>query len=148
MERQQKRTFLKSVMAACAMVASAGGNVTFAQRSRLDKILETLETLKVFDPHEGVNLFNDFSEAIFENPSKGHARAWDALVMGAPGRETRELLIRICLAISEANEERSLADQIEIVTLCNRLGIKPEKCGLYVDDPEFNNALTPDIHQE
>ncbi len=142
MKRQQTRAFLKSVMAACAMVASADGNVSFAQRMRLDKILETLEVLKVFDPHEGVEMFNEFIDDIFDNPSKGHAKAWEALVMGAPGRETRELLIRICLAISEANEERSLADQIEIVTLCNRLGVKPEKCGLYVDDDDFNTSVT------
>ena len=119
------------------MVASAYGDVTFAQRMRLDNILETLDKLKIFDPHEGIDLFNDFIDEIFENPTKGHAKAWDAMVMGAPSRQVRELLIRICLAISEANEEKSLADQIEIVTLCNRLGIDPENCGLYVDDPKF-----------
>jgi tellurite resistance protein len=142
--RQRNRAFLKSVMAACAMVASADGEVSFAQRIRLDQILETLDKLKIFDPHEGIDMFNIFSDGIMENSSKGHAKAWEALVLGAPGRSARELLIRVCLAISEANKERSLADQIEIVTLCNRLGVRPENCGLYVDDPEFQSLNKDD----
>jgi tellurite resistance protein TerB len=131
-------------MAASAMVASADGDVSFAQRVRLDQVLETLEKLKIFDPHEGINIFNDFTDAILEDSESGHATAWDALVIGAPDKEARELLVRVCLAISEANAERSLADQIEIVTLCNRLDIMPENCGLYVDDPDFQNSLAPD----
>ncbi len=147
LERVENRAFLKSVMATCAMVASADGEVSFAQRVRVDQILETLEKLKIFDPHEGMDLFNDFTDAIIANPEQGHAKAWQALEDGAPDTSSRELLFRVCVAISEANLESSLTDQIEIVTLCNRLGINPEKCGLYVDNPIFQEAVSPDDEQ-
>ena len=145
LERQENRTFLKSVMAISAMVASADGEVSFAQRVRVDQILETLKKLKIFDPHEGMDMFNDFTDKIISNPEQGHDEAWQAVEEGEQDASSRELLIRVCLAISEANIESSLADQIEIVSLCNRLGIKPENCGLYVDDPVFQRAIAPDV---
>jgi hypothetical protein len=94
-----------------------------------------------------MDIFNDFTDAIISNPAQGHEMAWEALEKGAPDSTSRELLIRVCLAVSEANIESSLIDQIEIVTICNRLGIKPENCGLYVDDPAFQNSVIPDDEQ-
>jgi len=145
LERQKNLPFLRATMAACAMVASADGKISFAERVRLDQILETLDRLKVFDPHDGVNLFNEFTDLILEDSEQGHIHAMDALTNGAPDAETRELLIRICLAVSEADSgadgKMALTDQIEIVTLCNKLDVDPRNCGLYVDDPSF---LEPD----
>lgn len=141
LERQKNRPFLRATMAACALVASADGKISFAERIRLDQILETLDRLRVFDPHEGVDLFNEFTDLILEHSEEGHVLALEAIMEGAPDEETRELLIRICCAVSEADSDadgkKALADQIEIVTLCNRLGANPGNCGLYVDDPDF-----------
>jgi tellurite resistance protein len=39
MERQSNRPFLKEVMAACTMVANAEGTISFAERVRLDQIV-------------------------------------------------------------------------------------------------------------
>lgn len=141
MERQRNLPFLRATMAACAMVASANGNVSFAERIRLDQILETLDRLKVFDPHMGVDIFNEFTDAILEHSETGHQRAMEALNEGAPDTHTRELLIRLCLAVSEMSAgpdgKRAIEEQIEIVSLCNRLGVNPENCDLYVDNPGF-----------
>ena len=141
LERRRNLPFLRAAMAACAMVSCADGNVSFAERVRLDQILETLDRLKVFDPHVGVDLFNEFMDAIFEDSKIGHELSMDALMEGAPDIETRELVIRICLAISEMTTgpdgKRALGEQIEIVGLCNRLGVNPENCNLYVDNPDF-----------
>lgn len=62
-------------MAASALVATADGDVDFGERVRLNQILETLEALKVYDPHDGVDLFRDYPEAILESPKEGHAAA-------------------------------------------------------------------------
>jgi tellurite resistance protein len=46
-------------------------------------------------------------------------------------QETAELLIRVCLAVTEADGKSSLADQIEIVSLCSLLELDPAHFGLY-----------------
>ncbi|NQU56852.1 MAG: tellurite resistance TerB family protein [Rhodospirillales bacterium] len=137
LERNRNRPFLKATMAACALVATADGKVSLGERVRVDQILETLEALKIFDPHEAVNLFNDFSDAILSSPRVGHDKALAALADAAKDEETKTLIIRICCAISEVKHEQGdeaiAADQIEIVSLCSRLGIDPKTCGLYVE---------------
>ncbi|CCQ74696.1 tellurite resistance TerB family protein [Magnetospira sp. QH-2] len=135
LERQRNRPFLRASMAACALVAAADGEVSLGERVRVDQILETLESLRVFDPHEGVDLFNGFSDAILQHPKEGHASALQLVLDFVEGEPTTaHLLIRVCLAVSEANGEKNLADQIEIVSLCSQMGIDPETVGLYTPD--------------
>lgn len=137
LERNRNRPFLNATMAACALVATADGNVSLGERVRVDQILETLEALKIFDPHEAVDLFNEFSDAILESPHVGHDKALAALSEAADDEETKSLIIRICCAISEIKHDKGddkviAADRIEIVSLCSRLGVDPKSCGLYV----------------
>jgi len=133
MKRQENRSFLEGVMAACALVASADGAVSFGERVRVDQILQTLEKLQVFDPHEGVNIFNEFTDLILDHPATGHETAFMAMEKIAREPENGQLMVRICVAVSEADGDNRLADQIEIVTLCSRLGLDPSDCGLYTD---------------
>lgn len=135
LERHRHRPFLKATMAACALVATVDGVVSLGQRLRVDQILDTLEALKVFDPHEGVDLFNEHCEAIVSAPREGRREALRCVMhVAESNREKAELLVRICLAVSEADGAISLEEQIEIVSLCTRLGLNPSDFGLYSSD--------------
>lgn len=133
MERQKNRPFLEGVMAACAMVATADGKVSFAERVRVDQILQSLQQLQVFDPHKGIDIFNEFTDLILEHPATGHETAFLAMDRVARDPENGALMLRICVAICEADTGTRMADQIEIVSLCSRLGMDPTELGLYVD---------------
>ncbi len=134
MERHHNLPFLKATMAACALVATADGKVSFSERVRVDQIIETLESLQVYDPHEAVNIFVDYCEAILSSPRDGHPKVLSQLDVVKDNPETAALLIRICLAVAEANGKTSLVDQIEIVTLCSILELDPGHFGLYRTD--------------
>lgn len=146
-ERHHNRPFLEAAMAACALVATARGHITFAHRTRIDQILETLDALKVFDPHEGVEIFNIHAEQILEHPHDGRKRALRVIRRVTKNPDTSRLLVQLCLAVSEMNDATSLADQIEIVMLCDQIGVDSAELGLYVDsDPESirrGDALPP-----
>ncbi len=133
MERHRNRPFLKASMAACALAAVADGSPTFSERIRVDQILETLEALKVFDPHDGVELFNKYSKGILEAPRDGRAKALAAVQAVTKDSDTAGLIVRICLAVAESKGEKTLVDQIEIVMLCTLLGVEPIEAGLYTD---------------
>ena len=134
-ERHRNRPFLKAAMAACALAASADGDVTFAERIRVDKIIDTLEQLKVFDPHEGVELFNRYTAAILAHPKEGREKALRAVRKVTDAPETAALVVRICLAVAESDGQKSLVEQIEIVMLCSLLGVEPSFAGLYTQHP-------------
>lgn len=137
--RHRNRGFLNAAMAACALAACARGEVTFSHRIRVDQVLDTLERLKVFDPHEGVDLFNDYANAILASPRSGQERAQMAVQAFTEDPETAGLLVRICLAVAEASGDKSLSQEIQIVILCSLLGITPQHAGLYSDGSELLN---------
>jgi tellurite resistance protein len=129
-EKEQNRPFLEAAMAACAMVSAAEGDVSFADRIRVDQIMETLTRLKVFDPQEGVDLFNRYTDAILASPQEGREAALKTIKSVTSDLETAELLIDLCLAVSLSDGVTSLVEHIEIVSLCGLIGVDPEKLGL------------------
>lgn len=133
-ERHRQRPFLKASMAACALAAAADGAPTLSERIRVDQILETLEALKIFDPHEGVDLFNEYSKALLESPAEGREKALDAIraVNGNP--DTSALLVRMCLAVAEAKGEKCRTDEVEIEAVCKVLGVDARELGVHRDD--------------
>jgi len=129
-KKKQNRPFLNAAMAACAMISMSEGEVRFCDRIRLDQILSALERLKIFDPHEGVEIFNDYTRKIGASPKEGHAKAVAAVKKVATDKTTAELIVRLCLAISLSDGKTSMVEQIEIVSLCSLLGVDAELLGL------------------
>ncbi len=134
-QRYRNRPLLKGAMAASALVAIADGSVSFGQRVRVDQILETLEALQVFDPHEGVNLFNAYTEAILAAPRNGRAQALKAIQTVAGDPATAALIIRICVAVASVGRRMQLVEKVEVLSLCSLLGVDPEHCAL---DPDYD----------
>jgi tellurite resistance protein len=128
--KEQNRPFLEAAMAACAMVSASEGEVSFADRIRVDQIMETLTQLKVFNPQEGVDLFNHYSALILASPKAGREAALATIRNVTSDIETAELLIDLCLAVSLSDGVTSLVEHIEIVSLCGLIGVDPEKIGL------------------
>jgi tellurite resistance protein len=129
-EKEQNRPFLEAAMAACAMVAASEGQVTFADRIRVDQIMDTLTQLKVFSPQEGVDQFNRYTAMILASPREGRESALATIRTITSDIETAELLIDLCLAVSLSDGITSLVEHIEIVSLCGLIGVDPEKIGL------------------
>jgi tellurite resistance protein TerB len=131
LERYRNRGFLCAAMAGCALVSMASGSVSFRKRVRVDSLLETLDALRVFDPHEGVEMFDEFASAIKADPEAGRRQALDVIrkeVAHEP--EKARLLGRICLAVSGRDGEIPGVELREVASLCQELGLDPLSCGL------------------
>jgi len=129
MQRHRNRAFLRAAMAACALVAEANGPVSLRERVRLDQVLETLDALKVFDPHEGVALFDEFVAALHESPSEGMQLIYQAIEQEvAEEPEKAGLLIRLCLAVSETADGLPEPEHQRIQALCEHLGLDADLC--------------------
>ena len=129
-ERQRGQQFLEATMAASALVAYADGAISFAERMRLDQILEQLHALQAFEVHAAIDRFNDFIEALDQRPDEGRARVLDAVrVFSGDAAESR-LMIRAACALCIADDDFSEAEQREVAALCAALKIRPEDCDL------------------
>lgn len=122
LQRRRNRPLLRAAVAACALVSVAGG-VSLCKRVRLDQVLETLDALQIFDPHEGVELFDELVETLRNTTlEKGRRLILDIIdeeIAREP--EQAELLIRLCLAVSGHDGAISSAEGREILVLCRHL---------------------------
>ncbi|MGO1117446.1 tellurite resistance TerB family protein [Rhodovibrionaceae bacterium A322] len=123
--RVRNRSFLEATMATCALVALADGVVTFPERVRIDQMLESLTELKAFDPHEAVDLFNDYVEELQEDPAKGHARAISAIRAILDNPESAHLMLRIAYELSKADGEITRSERYRIKEIATLLEIAP-----------------------
>ena len=124
--RHRQRPFLEAAMAACALIASADGEVSFSERTRMDAVLESLAELRVFDPHEAVDLFNARVEALQVDREAGRAAAFEAIRRGAAAAGAAELLVRICVAISLADGKYVPHERAMLGLICAALNLEPE----------------------
>jgi tellurite resistance protein TerB len=131
LQRHRNRPFLRAAMAACALVSVASGSVSFRHRVHVDRLMDTLDALKVFDPHEGVEQFNQFVDALKADPEAGHRHALEVIADEvAHEPEKARLLGRICLAVSQRDGVIPAAEWREVASLCRCLGVAPTTCGL------------------
>jgi tellurite resistance protein len=134
LERHRNRDFLRAAMAACALVAMASGRVSLRDRVHVDRVLETLDALKVFDPHEGVGLFNEYVARLEADAIAGRRAVLDLVAEEvAKEPEKAELLARICLATSAPQLEGGEAQRQALADLCRCIGVSPGFCALSED---------------
>ena len=123
--RHRNRPFFEAAMAAAALVVQADGKVTLSERHRLDQIIEQLDQLKIFDVHEAADLMNDNLDAIRHHPREAHPRLLKAVARIADDSKAAHLLVRICLAISIADDEYHPDEKARIGEICDALGLDP-----------------------
>jgi tellurite resistance protein len=108
-------------MAGCALVATADGAVSLSERSRVDRILESLDELEIFDPHEAVDRFNDHAEAIAADARRGRGEALEAIAEYADDAAHARLLLRACIAVSIADGDIIAEERAQLINICGAL---------------------------
>ncbi len=126
LHRHRQRPFLEAMAAACALVATADGEVSFSERARLDAVVESLSELQLFDPHEVVNAFDEHVATLAADEDGGHNEMLKTITAGTGNEGAADLLLRISVAMSLADgrdspDEHRIIDQIGAA-----LGLAPE----------------------
>ena len=133
--RARARAELEAAMASAALVANADGESGLAQRLLLDRILDSVESLHGKDPHVAVELYEEFSTALRDNPSDGRGRALSAIAAFAGAPDTSRLLLHIAGAMAEARTSESGRAEAEIANIAKILGLSGEAAAHAQDRP-------------
>ncbi|MDA0784906.1 MAG: TerB family tellurite resistance protein [Proteobacteria bacterium] len=133
LQRHRQRPFLEAVAAACALVATADGEVSFSERARLDAVVESLSELRLFDPHEVVNAFDEHVAVLAADANGGHNKMLKTITAGTGNEGAADLLLRISVAMSLADGRDSADEQKVIVQICAALGLAPEAASAAFD---------------
>jgi tellurite resistance protein len=130
LEKFRNRQFLDATMAASALVSMADGDANITELNILDQALEAVHELKIYDPHEAMDLYRDYIEGL-----KQDAAGTQEKIMNAVGRihgdeHAARLLIRVCVAIGKADDNFSRSEKAVIEELCGVLALDDGELGL------------------
>lgn len=115
--------FLDAAMAASALVANADGTVSRATRSVLEKILDRVEELKVFDAHLALNSFDEFAHCICSRGDRGQVQALKAVSEMSGDAESARLVVRVGCAMARACGRFSPAERKQIELIAAAAGV-------------------------
>ncbi len=90
-------------MAAAALVATAEGDVSFAERATLDQAIDALAARGEADPQLAAEIFEEFVEAIRANSSQGSRPALAAIGAVEGAAEAAAVVLRIAQAVGHAD---------------------------------------------
>ena len=124
-ERFQNRDFLEAAMAATALVSMADGTVNLTEANTVDQALEAVQQLKIYDPHEAVDLFHHHIDALRDDPAGEKDRILEIVDKIAGDEQEARILIRICVAIGKSDGNFMESEQAVIRELARRLELDP-----------------------
>jgi tellurite resistance protein len=130
LERFRNRRFLEATMAASALVAHADGEMKFAEMNTLDQALDAIRELNIYDPHEAVDVYRDYMDALRADEAGARERAFEAVARIAGDAHGAGLLLKVCVAIGKADNDFSDRERAVIAALCETLQVDPAAAGI------------------
>jgi tellurite resistance protein TerB len=112
-------------MAASALVATADGAVRLAELATLDEVLETVRALRVYDPHDAVDIYRDYATELLDQPQPARERALRAIARIADEPDAARILLKVALAIGRADDALGDAERDALASICAALRLPP-----------------------
>jgi tellurite resistance protein len=126
-KRHRNKPFLEAMMGATALLALADKEIMFSQRLALDYILENVKELKVFDVHQAVNLFREYSKEVQEDFNKAREKVLKTVAKFSGDQEKAALLVRACILIAKADGNSNEPEQKVVDEICRVLCLDSAK---------------------
>ncbi|MEB0091703.1 tellurite resistance TerB family protein [Pseudomonas sp. CCI4.2] len=121
----KNREFMDAVVAGCALVAAADGDISGAEKLKMTGFIQNSRELKAFDLKVVINAFQDICAKFEFDFQIGRAEALKTVAKIKKKEDAARLLIRVCCAIGGADGHFDEAERAMCRTLCNELGLNP-----------------------
>ncbi|CAH2713042.1 hypothetical protein BACCIP111895_00175 [Neobacillus rhizosphaerae] len=123
--RYKSQDVLEAVVAGCALVAMADGNLDASERQKMLEFVHQSEELRVFDTNKVIQKFNFFVSKMENDRMMGRAEAFRALGKIRTKPEIARLIARYCIAIGYADGNFDNNEKQMVADICHELGLNP-----------------------
>ena len=130
LDKFRNRQFLDATMAASALVSLADGDANITELNILDQALETIQELKIYDPHDAMNLYRDYIDGLRDDPGRTRNKIIQSVGKIQDDQHAARLLIRVCVAIGKADDNFSEPEKEVITELCQILALDDDELDL------------------
>ncbi|GBC60702.1 tellurium resistance protein terB [Desulfonema ishimotonii] len=138
-EKARKRGFLEAIAAACAMVAAADGIVRPEEMAKLLEFIRIDDTLKEFDSTEVIGAFERYIETLDFDFRIGKEKAFKAIRAVERRSGEARILILVCRAIGEADDDFDNSQRYVVRQICETLGFSPGQFDLDLRSPSVRD---------
>lgn len=121
----KNQKFMDAMTAACAVVASADGEISSAEKTKMAGFISNSPELKVFDMTEVIKSFNGHCEKFEFDYQIGQAEALKTIgkIKGDAG--AGRLLVRVACAIGASDGNFDDKEKAACRQICLELGLNP-----------------------
>lgn len=117
--------FMEAVVAGCAMVAAADGNISAEEKRKMTGFIQQSDELKVFEMSKVIASFDSVVQKFDFDPEIGRAEALKTINKLSKKPDAARLLVRVCCAIGSADGDFDADERAVCRTICNELGLNP-----------------------
>ncbi|TWH64846.1 tellurite resistance protein TerB [Azomonas agilis] len=121
--RFKNRDFMEAVVAGCALVAAADGEISAAEKQKMVGYIQNSKELNVFDLKEVIQLFQETCQKFEFDHQIGKAEALRVIGKLRKQEDAARLLVRVCCAIGAADGQFEESERAVCRLLCAELGL-------------------------
>jgi tellurite resistance protein len=121
------RRFLDAAMAAAALVSTADQDVRLSEQYTLDRLLERMEQLRIFDPRAGIELHRRHVERIMAESGSGRQDVIDSVSAFRGDQEQRLLILYVGAIVARADGDLSEPEARALADIASALGLPVEE---------------------
>jgi len=129
-KRFKNKEFHEAVVAACALIAFADGEVTADEKKKMSGFMQVNEAMNVFDVSKTISIFNKYIEQMEFDMDIGSSEALSAI--GKLRKKTNEArsVVRIACAIGAADGDFDSSEKAAVRKICGELSLDPSEFDL------------------
>lgn len=124
LKRFNNKDFMEALMAGCALVASADGQVEEQEKKKMSGFIQRMEQLQVFDRSLLINLFNKYVDELEFDFDFGKGNLMKEL-REVKGDEQKQLIMTVLVAIAKSDGEIE-QDEVKVLReIISVFGLNP-----------------------
>lgn len=121
----QNRDFMDAVVAGCALVAAADGQIESSEKQKMAAYINRSEELKVFNMNDVISRFNHFVSGFEFDHGIGKMEALKAIGKIKNNPEAAQVLISVCCAIGASDGDFDEKEKMIVREICQAVNLNP-----------------------
>lgn len=122
--------FMDAVVAGCAMVAAADGNISSDEKQKMAAFISRSEELSVFDMTKVIEAFNKIVEGFEFDAAIGKIEAMKKIGKLRGKEDAARTMVRVCCVIGAADGDFDADERKVVSEICTELGLSPSEFDL------------------
>ena len=128
--KYRNNDFMEAVVAGCALVAAADGEVTSDEKQKMAAFIQRSEELSVFDMSKVIGSFNKIMEGFEFDAAIGKIEAMKKITRLRGNDEAARTMVRVCCVIGAADGDFDADERKMVSEICTELGLAPSEFDL------------------